>query len=105
MAVTLAPMWKCTGSWSSVHVAQKGSHARFARSGAPRSCGSDVMLTPRAPSSATRLASLMPLSTSHAGHPVPKLRRGGAGEEVVRLRPVRVGVDDERVVVEHRSRR
>ena len=48
MAVMLAPMWKCTGSCSSVQVSQNGSHARFARSGAPRSCGSDVMFTPRA---------------------------------------------------------
>ena len=67
MPVTLAPMWKCTGSWSSVHASQNGSQARLARSGAPRSCGSDVMLTPRAPSAATRLASATQASTLHAG--------------------------------------
>ena len=67
MAVTLAPMWKCTGSWSSAHTSQNGSQARLARSGAPRSCGSDVMFTPRMPSAATRFASATQVSTSHAG--------------------------------------
>ncbi len=67
MAVALAPMWKCTGSSSSVQVSQNGSHARLARSGAPRSCGSHVMFTPRAPRAATRLASATQVSMSHAG--------------------------------------
>ena len=65
--MTLAPMWKCTGSCSSVHVSQNGSHARLARSGAPRSCGSDVMFTPREPLAATRFASATAASMSHAG--------------------------------------
>ena len=60
-------MWKCTGSWYSVHVSQNGSQARSPRSGAPRSWGSDVMFTPRAPSAPTRLASVMQVSMSHAG--------------------------------------
>ena len=37
----------------------------------------------------------------HAGHAVHELGRCDPGEEVVRLRPVRVGVDDEGVVVQH----
>ncbi len=58
IAVWLAPMWKWTGSRSSEHTSQKGSQARLARSGAPRSWGSDVMFTPRAPEAgdAPRLA-------------------------------------------------
>ena len=67
MPVTLAPMWKCTGSSRSEQTSQNGSQARLARSGAPRSCGSDVMFTPRAPSPATRFASCTHASTSHAG--------------------------------------
>ncbi len=67
MAVWLAPMWKCTGSRSSAQASQKGSQALLARSGAPRSWGSDVMFTPRAPRPATRRTSLTHVSTSHAG--------------------------------------
>ena len=44
-----------------------GPTPRLARSGAPRSCGSEVMFTPRVPSAATRLASATHVSTSHAG--------------------------------------
>ncbi len=36
-----------------------------------------------------------------AWHTVPVLDRRDAREEVVGLRPVRVGIDDQRVVVEH----
>ena len=67
MPVTLAPMWKCTGSSRPEQASQNGSQARWARSGAPRSCGSDVMFTPRAPSPATRFASRTHSSTSQAG--------------------------------------
>ena len=58
IAVWLAPMWKWTGSRSSEHTSQNGSQDRLARSGAPRSWGSDVMFTPRAPEAgdAPRLA-------------------------------------------------
>src|SRR3569623_1563961 len=45
MPVTDAPMWKCTGSFRPAQVSQNGSHSRLARSGAPRSCGSDVLPT------------------------------------------------------------
>ena len=60
-------MWKCTGSCRSAHTSQNGSHARLARSGAPRSWGSVVMLMPRHPSAATRLASATQASMFHAG--------------------------------------
>ena len=60
-------MWKWTGRCSSQQTSQNGSQARLARSGAPRSWGSEVMLTPRAPSAATRRASCTQVSTSHAG--------------------------------------
>ena len=50
-----------------MQTSQNGSHARLARSGAPRSWGSEVMLTPRAPSAATRRASMAHASTLHAG--------------------------------------
>ena len=67
IAVWLAPMWKWTGRCSSQHTSHSGSHSRLARSGAPRSWGSDVMFTPRAPSPATRRASCTHVVTSHAG--------------------------------------
>ena len=67
IAVTLAPMWKCTGSFRSLQTSQNGSHAGFARSGAPRSSGSEVMFTPRAPIAATRCASRTHSSTFQAG--------------------------------------
>ena len=67
MAVWLAPMWKCTGSSNPAHVSQNGSQDWLARSGAPRSCGSEVMFTPRAPRPCTRVASATQASTSHAG--------------------------------------
>ena len=60
-------MWKCTGSSRSEQTSHNGSQARLARSGPPTSLGSDVMLTPRRSSEATRLASATASSTSHAG--------------------------------------
>ncbi len=50
-----------------MHTSQNGSQARLARSGAPRSWGSDVMFTPRAPRPATRVASRTQSSTFQAG--------------------------------------
>ena len=41
------------------------------------------------------------LDLLHAGHAVHELGRCDPGEEVVRLGEVRVGVDDEGVVVQH----
>ena len=90
MPVTLAPMWKCTGSSRPEQASQNGSQARWARSGAPRSCGSDVMLTPRAPSPAD------PLRLPHALVHVPG-RHERQGQEAV----ARVGLDlGHRVVVD-----
>ena len=74
-------MWKCTGSWSSAHTSQSGSQARLARSGEPRSCGSEVMLTPRSPrrGAALRLA--------HADVDVPRRHeRHRAGSRLPELR-------------------
>ena len=67
IAVRLAPMWKWTGSSRSAQTSHSGSHARLARSGEPRSWGSEVMLTPRRPRSATRFASRTQPSMSQAG--------------------------------------
>jgi hypothetical protein len=67
IAVWLLPMWKCTGSSSSSHVAQSGSHTGSARSGAPWSDGSAVMFTPRKPRPLARRASRTQSPTSHAG--------------------------------------
>ena len=60
-------MWKCTGISSDAHASHTGSHARLARSGEPRSCGSDVRFTPRRPSSCARCTSRTHASMSHAG--------------------------------------
>ena len=67
IAVRLAPMWKWIGSSRSAQTSHSGSQARLARSGDPRSWGSEVMLMPRRPSSATRCASRTQPSMSQAG--------------------------------------
>ena len=67
MVVRLAPMWKCTGRCRSAQTSHRGSQARLARSGPPTSWGSDVMLTPRRSSEATRFASATHSSTLQAG--------------------------------------
>ena len=77
--MTLAPMWKCTGSSSSAQTSQNGSQARLARSGAPRSCGSDVMFTPRAPSAGD------PLGLAHAGVDVPRRHERHREQPVARV--------------------
>ena len=46
---SLAPMWKFTDCECSAHASQNGSHSGCHSSGAPRSCGSLQMLTPRSP--------------------------------------------------------
>ena len=67
IAVRLEPMWKWTGSSRSAQTSQSGSQARLARSGEPRSWGSEVMFTPRSPSSEIRWASRTHPSMSQAG--------------------------------------
>ena len=79
MVVRLAPMWKCTGRCRSAQTSQSGSHARLARSGAPRSCGSEVRLTPRSPRPATRSAS------THEAVDVPGRQDRHREQTVVRL--------------------
>ena len=80
IVVRLAPMWKCTGISSAAHASHTGSHARFARSGEPRSCGSDVRLTPRRP----RLRG--PLDLAHARVDVPRREDRHRQQPVARLR-------------------
>ena len=60
-------MWKWTGRWRSAHTSQSGSQSRWARSGEPASCGSEVMFTPRKPRPAQRSASRTHSSMLHAG--------------------------------------
>ena len=79
MVVRLAPMWKCTGMCRSAQTSQRGSHSRLARSGAPRSWVSEVMLTPRRPSAGH------PLGLDHQAVDVPGRHDGHGQETVVRL--------------------
>ena len=80
--VTLAPMWKCTGSCESAHTSQNGSHARLARSGAPRSCGIRGHVDAPDPEAGD------PLGLPHALVDVPR------GHERQRQQPIaRLGLD------------
>ena len=71
-------MWKWTGSSRSAQTSQRGSQALLARSGAPRSWGSEVMLIPRSP----RLSD--PLGLADAVIDVPSRQDGHGQQAVVR---------------------
>ena len=73
-------MWKCTGISSDAHASHTGSHARLARSGDPRSCGSEVRFTPRRP------RSLGALHLAHARVDVPRGQDRHRQQPVARLR-------------------
>ena len=68
MAVTLAPMWKCTGSWRPLTTSQNGSQARFGKVGGTEVLGIGGHVHAAHPEGRHALAPpTMHRSMSHAG--------------------------------------